>query len=89
MSLMRHVPTRATVIRAGSDTTLVSLEGWYSGQILASADTRVIEAATGKRREELPGAQLWVRALLTAQVAEELDLQNWEPCRSAARTRVA
>ncbi len=47
MSLKRHVRTRATVIRAGDTTTFVSLEDWYSGQILAPVDTQIIEAAAG------------------------------------------
>ncbi|MGP4091018.1 hypothetical protein [Streptomyces sp. KR55] len=46
MSLKRHVQTRATVIWAGDTTTLVSLEDWYGGNILAPVDTRIIEAVT-------------------------------------------
>ncbi len=42
-----HVRTRATVVRAGENTTLVSLADWYGGQILAPVETRIIEAAVG------------------------------------------
>ncbi|WP_329167180.1 hypothetical protein OHB49_43885 (plasmid) [Streptomyces sp. NBC_01717] len=75
--------------RAGDTTALVSLEGWYSGQIPAPVDTWIIEGATGNQRQELPGTQLWVMALLTAQSAEKMDLQQWEPCRGAQRTQAA
>lgn len=81
MGLKRHVRTRATVIRAGDTTTLVSIENWYGGQILAPVDTHVIGAAAGKPRRQLPDTQLLVMARLTAQSAEDLDLQQWEPCR--------
>lgn len=79
MSLKRHVQTRATVIGAGDTTTLVSLEDWYGGQILAPVDTWIIQAATWKPRQQLPHTQMSVMARLTAQSAEELDLQRWEP----------
>ena len=89
MSLKRHIQTRATIIRAGDTTTLVSIEDWYGGQILAPVDTAVLEDATGKRRAELPDTQLWVMARLTASHAEELDLQQWEPCHGARRAQAA
>lgn len=89
MSLVHHVRTRATVIRAGDATTLVSLDDWYSGQILAPVDTLIIEAAVGKPREQLPDTQLWVMALLAARFAEELDLRQWKPCSGRCRTRAA
>lgn len=80
MNTTRHFRTRATVIRAGNTTTLVSLAGWYSGQILAPVDTWVIEAAAGVQRQALPGTRLWVMARITARSAEGLDLRQWEPC---------
>jgi hypothetical protein len=78
VSLKRHVQTRATVVRAGDTTTLVALDNWYGGQILAPVDTSIIEAAAGRPRQELAETQLWVMARLTAQSAEELDLRQWQ-----------
>lgn len=89
MSIKRHIRTRATVIRAGRNETMVALDDWYGGQILAPVDTQIIEAATGKPREQLPDTQLSVMARLTAQSAEQLDLQQWEPCQEACRTEAA
>ncbi|MGW5465108.1 hypothetical protein [Streptomyces sp. NPDC003996] len=80
MSLKGHVQTRATVVRAGETVTLVSIEDWYRGQILAPVDTAIVEAAAGKLRQHLPDTQLWVMARLTAQSAEDLDLQQWKTC---------
>ncbi|MER6738348.1 hypothetical protein ACWGLF_18600 [Streptomyces puniciscabiei] len=42
---MRHVPARATVVRAGEFTTLGRLDHWSDGQILAQADTATIVEA--------------------------------------------
>lgn len=78
MRLKRHVQTRATVVRAGDTTTLVALDDWYGGQILAPADTSIVEAAVGRPRRQLADTQLWVMARLTAQCAEELDLRQWQ-----------
>ncbi|MFI5689675.1 hypothetical protein [Streptomyces sp. NPDC051636] len=75
---MRHVPTRATVVRAGKFTTLVSLDHWYDGQILAKADTGTIVEAVGIPRHRLPDTRLWVMARLAARTADELDLRGWE-----------
>ncbi|MBT2511320.1 hypothetical protein J7I98_36995 [Streptomyces sp. ISL-98] len=80
MSLKRHVRTRVTVVRAGDTTTLVSLEGWYGGVLLAPVDTRIVVAAVGMSRHCLPDTQLWVMARHTARAAEDLDLRGWEPC---------
>ncbi|MEU8976238.1 hypothetical protein AB0D11_44970 [Streptomyces monashensis] len=44
MRTERHFRTRATVVRAGDTTTLVSVEGWFGGLILAPVQTGVIEA---------------------------------------------
>ncbi len=46
MGLKGHVQTRATVVRAGGTTTLLSIENWYGGQILTPVDTSIIEVAT-------------------------------------------
>ncbi|MDT0470243.1 hypothetical protein, partial [Streptomyces gibsoniae] len=62
MSLKDHVQTRATVVRAGETVTLVSIEDWYGGQILAPVDTAIIVAAAGKPRQHLPETKLWVMA---------------------------
>lgn len=40
----------------------------------------VIEAATGRPRQQLPDTQLSVMARLTAQSAEQLDLRQWALC---------
>ncbi|UQA95688.1 hypothetical protein [Streptomyces halobius] len=77
--MKRHVPTRATVVRAGRSTTLVSLESWFGGQILAQARTAAIVDAVGIPRDLLPDTHLWVMARLDAQAAEELHLRGWEP----------
>lgn len=89
MSIKRHIQTWATVIRAGDTTTLVSLVDWYGGHILAPVDTRIIETATGKPREQLPDTRLSVMARLTARSAEQLDLQQWEPCKETCRSQAA
>ncbi|MDT0465724.1 hypothetical protein, partial [Streptomyces gibsoniae] len=60
--------------------TLVSIEDWYGGQILAPVDTAIIVAAAGKPRQHLPETKLWVMARLTAQSAEDLDLRQWNTC---------
>ncbi|MBV7700980.1 hypothetical protein [Streptomyces sp. TRM70350] len=54
----------------------MALDDWYGGQILAPADTSIIEAAAGRPRRQLADTQLWVMARLTAQCAEELDLRQ-------------
>lgn len=87
MSQGGHVHTRAAVIRAGDTTTLLSVEGWFGGQILAPADTGIIETATGKPRQDLPGTQLSVMARLAARSAEELDLRQWKPLSSGDPSR--
>lgn len=80
MSQVGHVQTRATVVRAGETTTLVSIEGWCGGQILAPVATWIIEDVTGNPRRQLRGTRLLVMARLMAQSAEELDLRQWQPC---------
>jgi hypothetical protein len=51
MSLNPHSRTRATVVRAGYRTTLVSLSDWYGGQILAPVDTWILMVATSRIRD--------------------------------------
>ncbi|MER6572324.1 hypothetical protein ABT288_40675 [Streptomyces sp. NPDC001093] len=80
MRLKQHFMSRAAVIRASYDTTLASLENSHQGQILAPVDASIIETVAGKPRRELPGTQLWVMARLASQSAEELHLQQWQPC---------
>jgi hypothetical protein len=75
-----HAWTLATVIRAGDDTTLVTLDGWYRGQILAPVATQLLQTLTGSPRQHLPGTRLWVKARLTALQPEELALEQWKPC---------
>lgn len=81
----RHRKTRATVVRAGRTTTMVSLADWFGGQLLAPADTSTIQALIGRPREELPDVELWVMARLDAQAAEFLALRGWTPCEEPAK----
>lgn len=57
---------------------MIAIDGWFSSQNLAKADTATIEAVTGRRREDLPGAELRVMARLDAGAAEFLALRDWE-----------
>jgi hypothetical protein len=75
---MRHVPTRATVVRTGKFTTRVTFDHWYDGQIHARADTATITEAVEIPRYRLPDNRLWVMARLAARTADELDLRGWE-----------
>lgn len=77
MSLKVHTMTRATVVRAGYYTTLVSLADWYGGQILAAVDTSVVQKITRQARQDLPGVELWVWARVDARSAEDLALKDW------------
>ena len=89
MSLNWHIQTRATVIRAGDTTTLVSLDDWYGGKILAPVNTLLLQEVTGMPREKLAGTPLWVKARLTASCAEDLDLIQWQPCDDIGRPQAA
>ncbi|MER7814576.1 hypothetical protein [Streptomyces sp. NPDC096153] len=79
--MLRHHWTVATVHKAGRRTSLVRLDEWYGGQILASVPTRALRAALGQERRDLPGTAFWVMAQLGATTADELDLREWVPCR--------
>jgi hypothetical protein len=81
MNRRRHTVTRATVIRAGYYTTLVSLHDWYDGQILAPVHTWILEGVASKPYQQLPETRLWVVAQLSASTAEELELRAWRLCR--------
>ncbi|MCM2393905.1 hypothetical protein [Streptomyces albipurpureus] len=86
-----HVRTRATVVRAGDRTTLVSLAAWYGGQVLVPVETWVITVATDKRLRDLPGTELSVRARLSARTEAGLALEDWAlytpPSGSPGRSR--
>lgn len=84
-----HTTTRATVVRAGDTTTLVALPAWFRGQVLVPVATWIITAATGKRREDLPDTELWVRARLDARTEFALALQEWEPVTPLRQQAVA
>ncbi|MDQ0847747.1 hypothetical protein [Streptomyces sp. V1I6] len=90
MSLKAHTRTRATVIRAGYYTTLVSLADWYGGQILAAVDTSVVQKITRKACQDLPGVELWVWARVDARFAEDLALKDWtQPTANPGNTKTA
>ncbi|MET8538724.1 hypothetical protein ABZV67_45540 [Streptomyces sp. NPDC005065] len=76
--------TRATVVRAGCQTTLAALPAWCNGQILVSVETWIIMMATGQTRGALPGTELWVRARLDVRSEADLALQNWAPTEQLA-----
>ncbi|WP_331743738.1 hypothetical protein OH809_43770 (plasmid) [Streptomyces sp. NBC_00873] len=75
--------TRATVVRADRQTTLVALPAWYNGQILVPVATWIM-MATGQKRGALPGTEIWVRARLGVRSEVDLALQNWAPTEQLA-----
>ncbi|WP_307717461.1 hypothetical protein [Streptomyces sp. V4I23] len=79
-----HTLTRATVHRSGPITTLVTVQGWYTEQLLAPVRTEILLEVTGRSRADLAGSCLWVMARLDATTPAGLALYGWPPDEPAA-----
>lgn len=75
---MDYQNTRARVVRAGPDTTHLSIPAWCHGQITVPVLTQNVMAATGLDRRDLRGAELIVTANLAALTDTEVDAHAFQ-----------
>jgi hypothetical protein len=68
--------TAARVERVHQTTSYPVIKAWRGGSILAPVPTAVLVQATGLTRDQLPGAELAVRADLDALLDWQLDLRD-------------
>ena len=77
--------TRARVVRAGTDTTLLSIPVWCHGHILVPVLTLNLMAATGLALHELPGTDLVITANVAAVSDTEVDPHAFEVAHADGR----
>jgi hypothetical protein len=70
--------TPAHVVRAGVETTHLSIPAWCQGQITVPVLTLNLMAATGLAHGDLPGAELVVTANLAAVTDTDVDAHAFE-----------
>jgi hypothetical protein len=89
MATVDYQRTRARIVRAGNDTTHLSIPAWCHGQITVPVLTLNLMAATGLACHELPGTELIITANLAAVTDTEVDPHAFQVAHASARRSAA